>query len=288
MSGGRRNSSCVSLGLMYANCPPRLALRNTSTGMNRNRFSTTNSKARRVLAENGPVLLAHFILRKIFRRISPIRMTIHGHDIWVRPGTSDLEVAFESFGGEFQQLRALPEPLDGCVIIDAGAYVGYSSMALSEIFPNSRVYAIEPAKENFDLLMKNCSERSNIFPIYGAIVSSKDANREIRVSDRGAGKWGFTISASAEGKPVHGSSIGYTMMDLLKLSEAEDVYVLKMDIEGSERDVLLEAEHWISRIKSILVELHEDIHPDIGEVFQSACAGRRNSRSQGEKWLSIR
>ena len=41
------------------------------------------------------------------------------------------------------------------VIIDAGANIGFASVFYKNKFPNSRIVALEPEKENFNWLKKN-------------------------------------------------------------------------------------------------------------------------------------
>lgn len=45
--------------------------------------------------------------------------------------------------------------------------------------------------------------------------------------------------------------------------------LLKMDIEGSEREVLADPSAWIDRVDALIVELHDRKKPGCGAVFES-------------------
>jgi len=76
-----------------------------------------------------------------------------------RRGTSDLSAFNQIF---VQREYACLDDLVGVdLIVDCGAYVGYSSAYFLTQFPNSNIVAIEPDPENFSLLKKTWRYMTN-------------------------------------------------------------------------------------------------------------------------------
>lgn len=74
----------------------------------------------------------------------------------VREDTPDTDIVRSCFSGEFECLRyLLPKNYQG-LIIDAGAYIGASSIALSKLFKAATIVAVEPSDDNFQILKMNC------------------------------------------------------------------------------------------------------------------------------------
>ena len=150
---------------------------------------------------------------------------------------------------------------------------------------------IEPSNENFECLQRNIAEHKRISAIHGALVATKNS-AGIRLIDRKAGEWGYIVETSAAGETAPGSvpSSGeaVTISDIMKIAGSGDIFVFKMDIEGGERELLIMHQDWLPKVHALFIEVHEDLHPDINDVFSEACAGRVNSSTSGEKFLSIR
>ena len=65
---------------------------------------------------------------------------------------------------------------------------------------------------------------------------------------------------------------------------ATEVGLLKLDIEGSEREVLAEGDTaWIDRTRTLAVELHDRFRPGCAEALRNLLSGRPHRRiTQGE------
>ena len=100
-----------------------------------------------------------------------LRIKSLGRDVLIRPNTTDFELIGEFFlngavGGNavFQYNIDYSDKIEGDVkyVIDAGANIGLFSVLYNKKFPNALIAAIEPEKENFDMLAKNTANISNI------------------------------------------------------------------------------------------------------------------------------
>ncbi|MFA5822985.1 MAG: FkbM family methyltransferase, partial [Thermodesulfovibrionales bacterium] len=71
----------------------------------------------------------------------------------------------------------------GNIVIDIGAHFGYFSLLFSKLVGTAGcVYSFEPTPSTFNILLKNCKNRNNIFPINAAVGEEKG---ELIINDYG-------------------------------------------------------------------------------------------------------
>ena len=223
-------------------------------------------------------MMDELLNREIIRHI-----TINGYQVYVRTNTSDVEVAITSLGeGEYTDIR-LSDPK---IIVDAGANIGTSSMFFAERFPEARIFALEPENENFRLLKMNTDRYPNVIPIQAALWK-EDGVRPIQ--DRLTGPWGYTIS-EVPGKthPTEQKIASITMETFMKKYDIETIDLLKMDIEGAEKEIFENSEGWIDRVKVITVELHDKFISGCSRAFYLATKDFSTFEKHGEKVTAYR
>lgn len=214
-------------------------------------------------------------------------MTINGVKIFLRNGTTDLDVAISCLSGEFEVLRYLHDAEFDGAIVDAGGYIGTAAIALSQMFPNATVLTIEPSLENFSILKRNVSNFDNIQPVYGALVAKDDGN--ISLVNRGTGQWGYTAVQNPLDKidaEVMHETPSVTLSSL-SVSPAS-IGILKLDIEGGEYDLLLNDAETLANIPNIIIELHDRIIHGCSKEFFNFSKDRIIVKDAGEKFLSIK
>jgi FkbM family methyltransferase len=197
-----------------------------------------------------------------------------------------MEIAYSSFSGEFDGLQGVVASDTPGLIIDAGGYIGTAALALSDLFPNADILTIEPSDENISVLRRNISMNNRISAIHGALVPDDHAG-PINLVDRGGGQWGFTLGDDDEEGQVACTAEPISIANILKDLGVKQVLIFKMDIEGSERELLLKSQDWLPRTKALFVELHPKIHSDVIDAYNDACIGRQNFDPVEEKYLSI-
>lgn len=215
-----------------------------------------------------------------------VNTVVAGVSLWLRTYSSDLNVAVEALViGEYDVIRCdRPE-----VIIDAGANIGTSAIAFARRYPNAKIYSIEMEKANYDLLVKNTKSFSNIIPIHAAIAAS-NGRRIIR--NRATGSWGFTI-IQEEGsvKPSLDSECSIetiTLDQLVLVHNMPKIDILKMDIEGAEKEVLEAGGDWVGKTDILMVELHDRICMGCDRAFYLATADFQHFEKFGEKVCAYR
>ena len=62
-----------------------------------------------------------------------------------------------------------------------------------------------------------------------------------------------------------------TIGKILKRSGYKEIDILKLDIEGSEKEVFSnDYEDWLSKVNILIIELHDRMKPGCSEAFYSA------------------
>lgn len=183
--------------------------------------------------------------------------------IKVRAGTSDVSVFGQIFVDEEYNFPISIKPE---LIIDGGANVGYASIYFANKFRDAHIIAVEPEKSNIEILKENTSYYPNIEVIESAIW---DDNTYLKIKDIGLGNWGFVVEKTRPNEPESFKAI--TIQKLLTESGYEKIDILKLDIEGSEKEVFSNMyEEWLCKVSILIIELHDKIKPGCSNAFYSA------------------
>ena len=188
------------------------------------------------------------------------------HPLWARAKTSDTD----AFGQIFvaREYRCIDEVREASLVIDCGANVGYASAYFLSRFPNAYVIAVEPNKENFELLSKNLAPFKGRYRAICSAVWSKNVGLVLSEVPFGDGReWSCTVREVRRGEEpeMMACSVG----TLLRESGFERIGVLKIDIEGAEVELFGSDEHkeWLPYVDNLLIELHGS---QCESIFRSA------------------
>lgn len=168
-------------------------------------------------------------------------------------------------------------------IVDAGANIGLASIYFSNKFPDAKIIAIEPEESNLEVLRRNIAPYGNIISVCGALWHE---NTRIDLVDPGLGKWGFMTQAQDGVEERYGEIVhevqGMTVDTIMKEQGIDHIDILKIDIEGAEREVFRDPSSWIGKVDALIVELHERMKPGCNRSFYSGSNGFDNEWLQGE------
>jgi FkbM family methyltransferase len=187
--------------------------------------------------------------------------------VFIRSGTSDIRVFRQIFIAKDYDLE-LPLKREAVkVIVDGGANTGCSTAYFASTYPDAHVIAIEPEASNFEVLSSNTRDYANVFRIQAAIWR---ANETVWVGGPDVEKWAVqVVPGDSDGaKPVR----ALTMDEILKLSHETSVDLLKLDVEGAEREIFSGDCGWLERVKLIVIELHDRMKPGCSEAVFSAAS----------------
>lgn len=149
------------------------------------------------------------------------------------------------------------------VIVDVGAHIGMASILFALKYPSARIIAIEPESSNFAALVRNTAGYNAIMPIQAALWHQ---DGDVRLGPSKAhvkGAFAVTQNGAQKVRSV-------TMETLMREAKIDSIDLLKMDIEGAEKEVF-DSATWMSKVQVLAIELHDRLRPGCGEAVRSAC-----------------
>jgi FkbM family methyltransferase len=228
-------------------------------------------------------ILPYSALRLAEKIIVPIAVRYYStrySPLIVRKNTTDSQVFRQIF---IQKDYNLPIKVKPKLIIDAGAYVGYSALYFSSKYPGAKIISIEPEKSNFKILKENTRNIPNIKIINAGLWHKKGF---LKIINNGLGHWGFeTIQATPKDYDIKTTTIS----EVLKNSGFKEIDILKIDIEGAEKEVFSSNHQWLDKVKILIIELHERMNPGCKKAFDQAVKKHRWKKIiKGENIILIR
>lgn len=144
------------------------------------------------------------------------------------------------------------------IIVDLGANEGFYTLMAKAKSPKARIISVEPNPYAFKLLKKNVkSNKLKGVSIINKAVSSKKGKIDFEVV-----KGRTAIGATKVYKKYRKLGLEKIKVDtisldqLLKNYKLERIDVLKIDVEGSEVEILKSSKNSFNKIKKIVVEYH--------------------------------
>jgi FkbM family methyltransferase len=206
------------------------------------------------------------------------------HPLFIRLRTSDASLLGEILLRLEYDFELSKSP---GIIVDAGANIGFASIFYSGKYPASRIIAIEPESSNFTLLKKNTANYSNITPVHAALWSE---NEVVKVIDPGVGQWGFqTYARGAVSSARHCAEVpGMTVDKLMSDLNLDHIDLLKVDIEGAEKEVFENSSSWIDKIGMIAIECHDRFKAGCSNAVRAATTAFEYEWSRGETTFLLR
>lgn len=192
-----------------------------------------------------------------------------GRHYHIRKHSSDFKV-FRSVAvfGQYNVSKITSDNVK--TIVDLGSNIGFSVMHFKSKFPDAHVIAVEPEKTNYDMLVKNVKGYSNVDCLQNAIWYAK---KNLGIFDSGMGEYGFRVVDGNQ--KLVGSVDGITMDDIISRYNIETIDILKIDIEGAEKELFTyNYESWLPKVRCIVIELHDIYRPGCATAFFKAISSR--------------
>jgi FkbM family methyltransferase len=136
---------------------------------------------------------------------------------------------------EFVAVAALVQP--DTLILDIGANIGYVTAALATV-PGAHVFSFEPDAENFACLVRTVGRRSNV-TVQQIAIGAEDGEAVVRgVFEDGIKQHALSrVHAASEAQSCD-QRVRVRSVDSLRASMKGRIGLIKLDVEGSECDVL--------------------------------------------------
>ena len=206
------------------------------------------------------------------------------HPFYIRIGTTDASVLKQVF---VERQYDYPLPISPKVIIDAGANIGLSAIFFANRYPDAFILAIEPEDSNFRLLQRNTAPYSQIRLLKAALWRRIP---QIRLVDPRNENDGFQTNEGLTNHDVClGCVQGMTLDAIMAEMALDSIDVLKIDIEGAEKEVFENSSNWIGRVRIIIAELHDHLKSGCDAAFSQATRGFDvGASTRGETVIRIR
>ena len=202
------------------------------------------------------------IYGKIRNKLYIIYYAVKFGKLVIRKSTSDWKAFKQVFIAKEYDFPIKAEPQ---LIIDGGANVGYASLFFANKFPRAEIIAIEPEESNFAILKRNTVKHKQITAIKAGLWHKK---AYLKIADTGLGKWGFMVEETG---PDNYDIQAITIDEILRQSGKKEIDILKLDIEGAEKELFSENyESWLGKVKVLIIELHDRMKEGCSAVFYSA------------------
>lgn len=184
--------------------------------------------------------------------------TLNGfkHPLFIRAIRADMQSFVNTFIDPYLEIANKPYLANAKCVIDAGANIGYTAVLFANWWPNCKIISIEPDTENYELTKKNADAYKNVMVLHGGLWN-KQATLKIEAGQED----GFVVrEVSGQTVSVSAQNLtnGFSIQQILKEHNFSQIDFLKMNIEGSEKEVFSENyESWLPQTKAMLIELHD-------------------------------
>jgi FkbM family methyltransferase len=160
------------------------------------------------------------------------------------PSTTDYGVAYEIFYHQVYQHPWLPRTAG--TIVDLGGNVGYSTLWWCSLYPNAQVVVYEPMPEHVELIgahvrLNGLASRVTIRPVAAGVVQSEAVLEPLGARSVLRGE---------------GPGIRVPVVDVFQELSTLTIDVLKIDVEGTEHQLLADERFATLRVGVLVMEWH--------------------------------
>ncbi len=148
-----------------------------------------------------------------------------------------------------------PEGAPG-TILDAGANCGYAAVAMARRYPGARLAVVEPEPQNLRALRGTLAANGLEAAVYGAALTAVEGPVELQLSAVSGAH--SVVPGLRSGGPGVCLVAGRTVEGILAELGWDRIGLLKMDVEGAEKQLFRENCGWLARVDAIVGELHGD------------------------------
>lgn len=165
--------------------------------------------------------------------------------VTLRHGTSDFDV----FRGVFLDGQYdVDVPGEVNSIVDCGANIGLTMLFFRLKYPRARIVGLEPQDDNWATAVRNVGDMT----VHRAAVWSELGEVAVKMGEYRDGRhWAAQVEAG-KGVPA------VTIPDITSKHGITTIDILKIDIEGAERELFSGDTSWLKMVRCILIELHDD------------------------------
>jgi len=153
------------------------------------------------------------------------------------------------------------------IIYDCGANIGFATLYLKWLYPNSIIKSFEPDPESFKLLTENIKgNRLKNVEIFNIALSDKKGKLDFYIAKNIDGSLMMSSNEGRLGKD--GKKIIVNAELLSKYIKNERIDFLKIDVEGAENKIIdnLLKNNLLKNIENYIIEYHHLIGNDLSRL----------------------
>ncbi len=145
-------------------------------------------------------------------------------------------------------------------IVDLGANIGMGALYLSTLFPQAEFICVEPDPRNAPLLRKNLEKNGIKARVVEAAIASEPGQLRLR--------FGTDPTCSAlESSSMHALDdavpvVVQTVPRVMEEAGWSEIDLVKIDVEGTEDELLARQNSWLDRTKVMMLEIHPNTTPE--------------------------
>jgi len=144
-------------------------------------------------------------------------------------------------------------------ILDVGANAGIAAVWFKSLIPEAELACIEPDPRNLPLARLNLTENGISAKIFECAVATYTGKTRLGIE-----AWNGKSSLEDAGLYAHREFVEVRTRRIPEILDDlgwRRVDLLKMDIEGMERDILANGGDWLDRVGLIVLEVHQNTSP---------------------------
>ncbi|MEK6959515.1 MAG: FkbM family methyltransferase [archaeon] len=179
-----------------------------------------------------------------------------------KTATSTIDTFLEAFQHAHHMRITQFSGKDDQIVVDLGANEGYYLMAMKMTNPCLRIIAAEPVIETFEILKMNV-EQNNLqnIELVNKAVTAKSGKIPFQIIPEVSVVNATDIAMQGrewlDNKRIHTIKVDSTTLPaLFNKYKLKNIDILKLDVEGSELDILKSSAQILKHIRKIVVEYH--------------------------------
>jgi FkbM family methyltransferase len=141
-------------------------------------------------------------------------------------------------------------------VLDLGGNIGLAALFFARRYPSALVCTVEPIPDNLVLLEHNLELNPSHVEVVRAGIGTQDGKACFKISEFTAGhsREGINMSVLPTGERIEVDML--SVPSLMQRIGWRDIDMLKIDIEGSEAEVLGGRPDWLNQVRCIIGEGH--------------------------------
>lgn len=196
----------------------------------------------------------------------------NGARFHVRVNTSDFLMVWEIWRAKAYDDVRIPIH-DQDTVVDLGAHIGSFAVRAARLARHGRVFAYEASSKNYAMLGEN-RQLNGLDNLY--IENSAVSDRHGTMNLYSPADNGMMSSLVHESGSFMETVHAITFAEIIKQHALERIDLLKLDVEGSEYDILLNCpDESLTKVQRIVMEYHEF---DVDKRTHRDLVSRLNSR----------